>query len=91
MKKPELIDRVVKSTGSGLSKKDAESILDAAFKVIGQAIRGEKRFAFPGFGTFTVRERPARKGRNPRTGKQIDIKASRTVSFKPAPALREGL
>ena len=91
MKKPELLDQVVKNLGTGLSKKDAVSIVDAAFQVIGQAIREEKRFVYPGFGTFTVRERPARKGRNPRTGKQINIKASRSVGFKPAPTLKDSL
>ena len=91
MKKAELVNQVVKDSGTPLSKQDTATILDAAFVAIGEAIRNDKRFAWPGFGTFTVRERVARKGRNPRTGKQISIKASRTVTFKPAPALREGL
>lgn len=91
MKKPELIDQVVKSSGTTLSKKDAASIVDTAFGIIGRAIREDNRFAFPGFGTFTVRERPARKGRNPRTGKEIRIEASKSVAFKPAPRLRESL
>ena len=91
MKKAELITQVVKDSGTTLSKQDTATILDAAFVAIGEAIRDDKRFAWPGFGTFTVRERVARKGRNPQTGKEINIKASRTVTFKPAPALREGL
>ncbi|HEV8722741.1 MAG TPA: HU family DNA-binding protein, partial [Candidatus Binatia bacterium] len=45
----------------------------------------------PGFGTFTVRGRKAREGRNPQTGAIIHIKASRTVAFKPAPSLKKGL
>ena len=91
MKKAELINQVVKDSGTTLSKQDTATILDAAFVAIGEAIRDDKRFAWPGFGTFTVRERMARKGRNPRTGKEISIKASRTVSFKPAPTLRDSL
>ena len=91
MKKAELINQVVKDSGTTLSKQDTATILDAAFVAIGEAIRNDKRFAWPGFGTFTVRERVARKGRDPRTGKQISIKASRTVSFKPAPSLKQGL
>ena len=91
MKKAELISQVVKDSGTPLSKQDTATILDAAFVAIGEAIRDDKRFAWPGFGTFTVRERVARKGRNPRTGKQISIKASRTVTFKPAPSLKQGL
>ena len=91
MKKAELINQVVKDSGTTLSKQDTATILDAAFVAIGEAIRDDKRFAWPGFGTFTVRERVARKGRNPQTGKEIKIKASRTVGFKPAPTLRDGL
>ena len=91
MKKAELIHQVVKDSGTTLSKQDTATILDAAFVAIGEAIRDDKRFAWPGFGTFTVKERVARKGRNPQTGKQISIKASRTVTFKPAPALKESL
>ena len=91
MKKAELINQVVKDSGTTLSKQDTATILDAAFVAIGEAIRNDKRFAWPGFGTFTVRERVARKGRDPRTGKQINIQASRTVSFKPAPSLKQGL
>jgi len=45
----------------------------------------------PGFGTFSVRARKARKGRNPQNGDVINIKASRTVGFKPAPSLKKGL
>ncbi|HZH81728.1 MAG TPA: HU family DNA-binding protein, partial [Phototrophicaceae bacterium] len=48
-------------------------------------------FQVPGFGTFTVRSRKARKGRNPQTGAVINIKASRSVGFKPAPVLKNGL
>ena len=91
MKKAELVNQVVKDSGTTLSKQDTATILDAAFVAIGEAIRDDKRFAWPGFGTFTVRERVARKGRNPQTGKQISIKASRTVTFKPAPSLKQGL
>ena len=54
-------------------------------------IKKEKRFAYPGFGTFTVRARKARTGRNPQTGEAIKIKASKTVGFKPAPTLKNTL
>ena len=56
-----------------------------------KAIKKEKRFAYPSFGTFTVRTRKARKGRNPQTGEEIKIKASKTVGFKPAPTLKNSL
>ena len=91
MTKAEFVDQVAKSSGVELSKKDAAGILDTVFSVIGQTIKDENRFSYPGFGTFTVKERSARKGRNPRTGAAIDIKASKTVGFKPAPSLKQSL
>lgn len=66
-------------------------MIDATFSAIAESVRAENRFAYPGFGTFTVRERQARDGRNPQTGKKIKIKASKTIGFKPASALRDSL
>ena len=91
MTKAEFVDQVVNSSGVDISKKDAAGILDTVFSVIGQTVKDENRFSYPGFGTFTVKERSARKGRNPRTGDAIDIKASKTVGFKPAPGLKQSL
>ena len=91
MTKPEFINEVVRTSGGGLSKKDTEALVDAAFGVVGKAIRDQKRFAYPGFGTFTVKQRAARTGRNPRTGAAIKLKASQTVAFKPAPTLKGSL
>jgi len=89
MTKGELIDAVAKS--ANISKVAAGEALDATFESIAKAIKKSKRFQVPGFGTFTVRSRKARKGRNPQTGAAINIKASRTVGFKPAPVLKKGL
>lgn len=91
MTKKQLIDRVVQGSEVCLSKKDAGEVLDALFGVVGRAVCEEGRFAWPGFGTCTVRERSARKGRNPQTGEPVDIKASRTVGFKPARCLKGDL
>ncbi len=74
-----------------LSKAAVETVVDSVFDNIAKAIKKEKRFAFPGFGVFSVRKRKARKGRNPQTGETIKIKASKSVGFKPAPALKKGL
>ena len=82
MTKAEFIDQVVKSAGVELSKKDAAGVLDTVFGVISDAIKEENRFSYPGFGTFTVKERSARKGRNPRTGAAINIQASKTRRFQ---------
>ena len=89
MTKGDLIDAVAK--GTKLSKRAAGEAVDATFEGITRAIKRSKRFQVPGFGTFTVRSRKARKGRNPQTGAVINIRASRTVGFKPAPDLKKGL
>ncbi len=90
--KNDLIEAVQKScTGDNISKRLASDILDAAFQNISKAIKKNKRFSYPGFGTFTLRYRKARKGRNPQTGSEIEIKASRTVGFKPSPRLKNSI
>jgi len=89
MTKGELIDAVAKS--AEISKVAAGMAVDATFDSIAKAIRKSKRFQVPGFGTFTVRSRKARKGRKPQTGTVINIKASRSVGFKPAPVFKKGL
>lgn len=90
MTKAELIVLVSKNNPK-LSKRAVEAVVDAAFDEIAKSIRKQKRFSFPGFGTFSVRKRKARKGRNPQTGQEIEIPASRTVGFKPSPTLKKGL
>lgn len=65
--------------------------MDAVFEGIARAIRKNKRFQLPGFGTFTARSRKALKGVHPQTGAAMVIKASRTIDFKPAPSLKESL
>ena len=65
--------------------------MEATIDGIAKGIKKEKRLALSGFGTFTVRKRKARTGRNPRTGEQIMISASKTIGFKAAPGLKTGL
>jgi DNA-binding protein HU-beta len=89
MTKAELIEAVAESVN--VSKLTAGQAVDATFNQIVRAIRKDKRFQVPGFGTFTVRSRKAHKGLNPKTGDVISIKASRTVGFKPAPVLKKAL
>jgi len=92
MTKAELINAILKTKGlPELTKKATGEIVDAVFANLAKAIKQEKRFVFPGFGTFTVRRRKARKGRNPRTGQEIKIAATKTVTFKPAPQLKKVL
>ena len=88
MTKAELIDEVRNAKGVDLTKKSTEQVVDAVFTALSTAIKKDKRFSYPGFGTFVVRERKARKGRNPKTREEIMIPASKTVAFKPAPKLK---
>ena len=89
MTKDQLIESVKKICHQdNMSKRLAGDMLDAAFETIQKAIKKDKRFSYPGFGTFSVRNRKARKGRNPQTGAEMQIKASKTVGFKPAPKLK---
>lgn len=88
MTKAELAEIVWKKAEGNLSKKAATELLDEVFDAMALTIKKEKRFSYPGFGTWTVRNRKARKGRNPQTGETINIKASKTVGFKPAALLK---
>ena len=89
MTKGDLVNAVAKA--ARLSKTAAGEVVDATFENLARAIKKDRRFQVPGFGTFSVRSRKARKGRNPQTGAEIMIKASRTVGFKPAPDLKKTL
>ena len=90
MTKAELIDAVHKAI-DGRSKKETAHIVQATFDALSTAVREGGRFSYPGFGTFNVKERGERQGRNPRTGATITIPASKTVSFKPAPSFKNSL
>ncbi|MFO7263651.1 MAG: HU family DNA-binding protein [Bacillota bacterium] len=87
MNKTELIAQVAEMTS--LSKKDAAKAVDAVFDAITAALKRGEKVQLIGFGNFEVRERSARKGRNPQTGEEINIAASRVPAFKPGKALKE--
>lgn len=90
MTKAEFIDQIVKTSAEmDLTKKAAGELIEDIFSIMGKAIKKDGRFSYPGFGTFTMKKRAARKGRNPRTGDPIRIKASKTVGFKAAPGLKK--
>jgi DNA-binding protein HU-beta len=86
LNKAEIIDMI--AAEHEVSKVKAKLIVEQVFGVVGSTLKKEGRFAFADLGTFTVTERAARKGRNPATGEAIKIKASKSVRFKPAPALK---
>jgi len=87
MTKAELIARAAEK--AGVSKKQADRCLKAFIEVITDALQKGEKIAIPGFGIFSVKERAARKGRNPRTGDIIEIPARKVVHFKPAKQLRD--
>ena len=87
MNKTELIDAI--ASKAGLSKKDAESALKATIESIECALASGDKVTLVGFGTFEVKERAAREGRNPATGETIKIKASKAPAFKAGKELKE--
>ena len=86
MKKPELSS--AGADKADLSKADAGRAVDAFFAVVGKALKKKDKVSLVGFGTFLVRERAARAGRNPKTGTPIKIKASRKVAFRATKELK---
>ncbi|WP_277585446.1 HU family DNA-binding protein [Psychrobacillus antarcticus] len=89
MNKTELVNSVAEATE--LSKKDATKAVEAVFESIQSALAGGEKVQLIGFGNFEVRERAARKGRNPQTGEEIDIAASKVPAFKPGKALKDAV
>tara|TARA_B100001029_G_scaffold178413_1_gene185122 strand:+ start:798 stop:1067 length:270 start_codon:yes stop_codon:yes gene_type:complete len=87
--KAQLIDSVAAATD--MSKADAGRAVDATLSAIAGSLASEDSVALVGFGTFNVRHRAARMGRNPQTGESIQIQASKSVGFKAGKALKESL
>ena len=86
MNKAELIDAI--ASESKLTKVDTKKAVDAFMKVTSEALGKGDRVALVGFGSFTVVERSARTGRNPQTGKEIQIEAKKVVKFTPGAELK---
>jgi len=89
LNKSELISAVAEK--ADLTKKDAEKAVNALFKSIEEALARNDKVQLVGFGTFEIKERAARVGRNPRTGEEIKIPATRVPSFKAGKALKEAV
>ena len=89
MNKTELVKAV--STQAELTQKEAAKVVDALFETISNTLAKEEKIQLVGFGTFEVRERAARKGRNPQTGEEIDIAASKVPAFKAGKELKEAV
>lgn len=89
MNKAELISAVAEK--SELTKKDAEKAVNAFISVVSEALAANEKVQLVGFGTFEVRERAERKGRNPQTREEIVIPASKAPVFKAGKALKEAV
>jgi DNA-binding protein HU-beta len=89
MHKTDLIKEIANQ--AGLSQKDAAASLEAFLKATGKALKKGDTVTLIGFGTFKVVKTAARKGRNPQTGKEISIKASKRVKFTAGKALKDSV
>ena len=89
MNKSDLVDSV--ASKADMSKAEAGRAVDAVLGSVGDALGSGDSVSLVGFGTFSVRHRAARMGRNPQTGASIQIAASKGVGFKPGKALKESL
>ena len=89
MKKTELVNAIAAKTG--LSKKDADAALTAAVEAVTEALTAGDKVSLIGFGTFEVRERAARTGKNPATGATIEIAACKAPAFKAGKALKDAV
>ncbi len=87
MNKKELIAAVAEK--SGITKEDAKKAIEALTEVVADTLKAGEKVSLVGFGTFEVSERPARTGRNPMTGEEIEIAASKAPKFKAGKALKD--
>ena len=87
MNKNKMIESLSKSNGE-FTKRAITDLLDQAIVFIRKEVKKNKKFSYPALGTFVVRKRKARKGRNPQTGEEIQINASKTVGFRAAKAFK---
>lgn len=87
MTKAELVEEVAKA--SELTKKDAERLVEIVFQSLIETLNRGEKIELRGFGSFRLRERNSRRGRNPKTGSSVDIPAKRVAYFKPGKELRE--
>jgi DNA-binding protein HU-beta len=91
MNKGELIEAVQKALGNEATKRQAEDSVAAVLDSIAAGVKSDTKVQIIGFGTFEVKNRAARMGRNPKTGEAMQINASKSVGFKPSSTLKKSL
>ena len=89
MTKAEIVETIYERVG--FSKKESAELVETVFEVIKEALVNGEKVKFSGFGNFIVREKNARKGRNPQTGEEIQLEARRVLTFKPSLVLKNEL
>lgn len=89
MNKRELIETVASNTQ--ITKKEADAVVNATLDAIIDGLAKEGKVIIPGFGSFEVRNKTAREGRNPRTGEKVKIAAKRAPAFKPGKAMKDAV
>jgi integration host factor subunit alpha len=87
MTRADIVDRIYEKVG--LSKKEAQEIIEIIIDTITETLKEGETVKITGFGTFTVRKKAPRRGRNPKTGEEVEISARRVVSFRPSNILKE--
>ena len=87
MTKADLVEEVIRV--ADLSKKDAETVVNTVFDQIVEALKVDDKIELRGFGSFRVRRRRSRQGRNPKTGDRVDVPSKRIPYFKPGKELRD--
>ena len=89
MTKADLVERIFEKIG--LSKKEAQEIIEILFDTMKQTFVEGESLKIPGFGTFNVRQKTARRGRNPKTGDDLEITPRKVITFRASNQLKEGL
>ena len=91
MNRTELIDAIAKKMDNSVTKKDLEATLESFVEVVTEELAKKEKIQLVGFGTFETSVRPAREGRNPRTGETMKIAESVVPKFKPGKALKDAV
>jgi integration host factor subunit alpha len=86
MTKAEIVEQIYERVG--FSKKESADLVEKVFEIIKETLRDGEKVKISGFGNFVVREKNARKGRNPQTGEEIVLEARRVLTFKPSLVLK---
>jgi integration host factor subunit alpha len=90
MTKVDIIENIYKKV-VGFSKKEVAKIVESVFDIIKETSQREDKIVVSGFGKFVIRDKRARRGRNPQTGSDMEIRSRRVLTFKPSPLLKAGL